>query len=101
MTEWAALGVACALLPALTGLRVLSVALEGERFDYRIGDGQTEWGLEVSGTLTEDGREFRERLRIKLRQLHDNPYGIGGYAVVVGFVRQEVLISVPDEETAL
>jgi hypothetical protein len=106
LTEWAALGVACALLPALTGMRVLSVALEGERFDYRVGNGVTEWGLEVSGTLTEDEGELRERLRLKIRQLHDNPFDMMGYVVVVGFVRREVLISLPDvampqgEETA-
>ena len=39
-TEWGALGVACALMPSLLGLRVLSVAIEGERFDYRVGN---EW----------------------------------------------------------
>lgn len=97
LTEWAALGVACVLLPALTGMRILSVALDGDRFDYRVGDGVTEWGMEVSGTLTEDEGELRERLRLKLRQLHDNPFGIMGYVVVVGFVRRETLLSLPDD----
>lgn len=96
VTEWAALGVACALLPALFGMYIVSVALEGERFDYRVSDGVTEWGLEVSGTMMEDAKEARERLRLKLRQFHDNPYGIMGYVLVVAFVRQEVLVSLPD-----
>lgn len=92
---WAAIGVACALLPALAGLRIVSVALGGERFDYRVSDGAEEWGLEVSGSMTEDEGELRERLRLKIRQLHDNPYGILGYAVVVGLVQRVALISMP------
>lgn len=96
LTEWAALGVACVLLPALCGVRIVSVAAEGERFDYRVSDGITEWGLEISGTMTEESGELRERLRLKIRQLNDNPYGMMGYVVVVGFVRREALIALPD-----
>jgi hypothetical protein len=88
--------VACVLLPALLGVRIVSVALDGDRFDYRVSDGGTEWGLEVSGTMTEDEGELLDRLRLKLRQLHDNPYGILGYVVVAAFVRREALISLPD-----
>lgn len=96
LTEWAALGVACVLLPALCGVPIVSVAAEGERFDYRVSDGGIEWGLEISGTMTEEAGELRERLRLKIRQLNDNPYGMMGYVVVVGFVRQEALIALPD-----
>lgn len=96
ITEWAALGIACVVLPALAGVRITSVAVEGERFDYRVSDGVTEWGLEVSGTMTEHEGELRERLRLKMRQLHDNPYGLSGYVVVVAFVRREALVSLPD-----
>lgn len=96
LTEWAALGLACALLPQLLGVRIVSVAVEGERFDYRVSDGVTEWGLEISGMMTEDEGEVRERLRLKIRQLHDNPYGMPGYVVVAAFVRRETLISLPD-----
>ena len=93
MTEWGALGVACALLPALLELRVLSVAIEGERFDYRVGNERGEWGLEISGTLSESVDDLRERHRLKIRQLRENPAGLSGYTVVVGFTRHEVLIS--------
>ena len=92
-TELGALGVACALIPTLLGRRVLSVAGEGERFDYRIGNETGECGLEVSGTLSESADELRERHRQKIRQLRENPDRLDGYVVVVGFTRREVLIS--------
>ncbi len=92
-TEWGALGIACALIPALLGLHVLSVALEGERFDYRIGNDMGEWGLEISGTLSESGDDLRERHRLKIRQLRENPARLSGYVIVVGFTLREVLIS--------
>jgi len=92
-TEWGALGIACALIPSLLGLHVLSVALEGERFDYRIGTEAEEWGLEVSGTLSESRDEMSERHRLKTRQLRENPVRLSGYVIVVGFTRREVLIS--------
>ncbi|GDX41386.1 hypothetical protein LBMAG21_16780 [Armatimonadota bacterium] len=93
VTEWAALGVACALIPEILGMRVLSVALDGERYDYRIGNEEGECGLEVSGTLTEDIGELQERHRLKARQLGENPFGAGGYVIVVGFARREALIT--------
>ena len=93
ITEWGALGVACALLPSLLGMRVVSVALEGERFDYRVGNETGEWGLEVSGTLSESADDLRERQRLKIRQLRENPVRLSGYVVVVGFTLREVLIS--------
>ncbi len=96
LTEWAALGLACVLLPQLLGLQIVSVAVEGESIDYRVSEGVAKWGLEISGTMTENEAELRERMRLKIRQLHDNPYGILGYVVVAAFVRREALISLPD-----
>ena len=93
MTEWGALGVALALIPTLLGFRVLSVALEGERFDYRIGDDTVEWALEVSGTLSESVNNLRERHRVKARQLRENPARLSGNVVIVGFTLHEVLVS--------
>ena len=102
-TEWGALGVACALMPSLLGLRVLSVAIEGERFDYRVGDGIGEWGMEISGTLSESVTDLQERQRLKIRQLRENPVLLSGYVVVVGFTLREVRISfhVPHREADL
>lgn len=93
MTEWGAFGVACALIPVFLGMRVLSVANDGERFDYRIGNVVGEQAMEVSGTLSENGDELRERHRQKIRQLRENPARMSGYVVVVGFIQREVLIS--------
>jgi len=98
LTEWAALGVACLLLPGLLNVWITSVAVEGESFDDRVSDGSNEWGLEVSGTMTEYDGVLRGRLGLKIRQLQSNPSGMVGYVVVVAFVRREALIAVPDSE---
>lgn len=50
ITEYAACGVACVLVPLYANQRILQVAEEEDGFDYWIGDGKQEWGLEVSGT---------------------------------------------------
>lgn len=102
ITEWGALGVACAVIPVLLGMHVLSVAVEGQRFDYRIGNEAGEHGLEVSGTLSESANDLRERHHQKIRQLRENPEHLSGFVVVVGFTRREVLISFhrpPEEKT--
>lgn len=49
-----------------------------------------EYGLEVSGTTKDD---VESRHRAKVRQLQENPYGVDGYVVVVGFAKREVIIS--------
>jgi hypothetical protein len=90
VTEWAACGVACAVLSFYTGLRVREVAADGDRFDYWVDDSEREYGLEVSGTMTED---LEARHRAKVRQLRENPYGVDGYVVVVGFATREVIFS--------
>lgn len=90
VTEWAALGLACVLVPHYTGLSIRRVALPGDCFDYWVTDGKTRCGLEVSGTMTDD---LAARHREKLRQLLDNPYRINGYILVVSFAVQRALLS--------
>jgi hypothetical protein len=59
----------------------------------RTGSGPTAlgaYGLEVSGTTTDD---VETRHRVKVRQLRDHPYGVDGYVVVVGFATHNVIFS--------
>jgi hypothetical protein len=90
VTEWAALGVACAVVQEIANLRVQQVTAQGDRFDYWVSDGDREFALEVSGTLSGD---VEERHRAKVRQWRDNPYRADGYVVVVGFAAREVVFS--------
>jgi hypothetical protein len=90
VTEWAALGVACAVIFHYAGLRVSEVAMLGDRFDFWVTDGERQIGLEVSGTMTED---VEARHREKVRQLRDNPYRANGYVVAVGFATRTVIFS--------
>jgi hypothetical protein len=82
LTEWAALGVACVVLARYGGMRIRAVAARGDRFDYWVADGDYYHALEVSGTTTDD---LASRHREKVGQLLDNPFGLGGYVIVVGF----------------
>lgn len=90
ITEWAACGLACVVLARYTQARMFQVTGDGDRFDYWVRDGQREYGLEVSGTLTD---ELETRHRAKVRQLQDNPYGVAGYVVVAGFTSRAVICS--------
>ena len=90
ITEWAACGIAYAILPLYTQFQLIEVAQSGDRFDYWVGDGKVLLGLEVSGVL--HGQSAR-RQRDKVRQLLDNPYGIGGYVCVVHFGEQSIQLS--------
>lgn len=90
ITEWAACGLACVVLAHYTQARIYQVTGDGDRFDYWVREGQREYGLEVSGTLTD---EVETRLRTKVRQLQDNPYGVAGYVVVAGFASREIICS--------
>jgi hypothetical protein len=72
------------------GLHVREVAGNGDRFDYWVDDGEREYGLEVSGTTTYD---IETRHRAKVRQLRENPYGVDGYVVVVGFTTRKIIFS--------
>jgi hypothetical protein len=90
VTEWAALGLACVVLARYTTIRVSQVAGDGDRFDYWVSDGEREYGLEVSGTMTD---EVETRHRIKVRQLRENPYGVDGYVIVAGFAGYNIICS--------
>ena len=90
ITEWAACGIACALLPFYTQFQLVKVTESGDRFDYWVSDGQQLCGLEVSGILH---GQMGQRQRLKVRQLLDNPFGIGGYVCVVHFGQQRVNLS--------
>jgi hypothetical protein len=89
-TEWAACGIACVVVARYTALTIRAVAANGDRFDYWLDDGQDEYGLEVSGTMSE---EIETRHRAKVRQLCDNPYEVDGYVVVVSFATRQVILS--------
>jgi len=90
VTEWAAYGVACAVVSLYAGLSVRQVTADGDRFDYWVDDGEREYALEVSGTTMND---VQTRHRAKVRQWRENPYGVDGYVIVVGFATREVIFS--------
>jgi hypothetical protein len=90
ITEWAACGIACAVLPFYTKFQLVKVTESGDRFDYWVGDGHQLYGLEVSGIVQ---GSLTHRQRVKTRQLLDNPFGIGGYVCVVHFGEQSVNLS--------
>jgi hypothetical protein len=90
VTEWAAYGVACIVVSLYAGLCIRQVTADGDRFDYWVDDGEREYALEVSGTTMTD---VEARHRAKVRQWQENPYGVDGYVVVVGFATREVIFS--------
>lgn len=90
ITELAACGIACVLVPLYADLRVLFTAQEGDRFDYWVGDDERLWGLEVSGTIDED---LHTRHRAKIGQLLKNPFGVSGYVAVTKFSTRESIFS--------
>ena len=98
VTEWAASGIACVLVPLYARMRVLQVAQAGDSFDYWIGDNEREYALEVSGTIRES---LEGRHTAKVRQLQKNPYGIDGYLAIIRFATKEAIFSFNRyEETA-
>ena len=90
ITEWAALGLACVVATAYGRMQIRAVTAQGDRFDYWLSRGGLDYGLEVSGTLTE---EVEARHRAKVRQLRANPYGVDGFVLVAGFATREVIFS--------
>ena len=90
VTEWAAYGIACTLIPLYTDFQVKQVAQLGEGFDYWIGDDEQEFGLEVSGTLT---KNIQQRHRTKVQQFEQNPLQISGYVNVTGFRDRHSILS--------
>jgi hypothetical protein len=90
ITEWAASGIACVLVPLYARMRVLQVAQAGDSFDYWVGDGEQEYALEVSGTIRES---LTGRHTAKVRQLQKNPYRIDGYVAVTRFATRKAIFS--------
>ncbi len=95
ITEWAACGIALALVPIYTPYRVLEVAQIGDRFDYWLGYNVRDVGLEISGTIEGD---IASRTQIKRQQLRRNPYKSAGYVCVVGFEERQVRLSFFQDE---
>lgn len=92
ITELAACGIACAVLWHYTGWRVLTTANEGQGFDYWVTDEVRLQGMEVSGTQLDEASEMQARHREKCEQLVSS-LPVGGYVVVVGFARREIIMS--------
>jgi hypothetical protein len=90
VTEWAALGVACAVIWHFARLRLHATAALGDRMDYWVLRETQEFALEISGTRTADLESLH---REKTQQLLANPFGADGYVVVVGFAVRQVIFS--------
>ena len=90
ITEWAACGIACAVLPVYTDFRLSCVTMRGERFDYWLDDGKNFCGLEISGLLHGD---IKARKQIKQKQLQSNPHRVAGYVCIVHFGKTAVHLS--------
>lgn len=90
ITEWAACGIACIILPLYTGLRMLHVTQSGDGFDYWVGNRNEEFGLEISGTLAGN---LNQRHRLKIRQLLNSPHHVAGYVCVVSFQAKQAILS--------
>jgi hypothetical protein len=90
LTEWAALGVACAVIWHFAGLRLHAVAALGDRIDYWVKRETQEFALEISGTRAADLEPLHQE---KTQQLLANPYGADGYVVVVAFAERRVIFS--------
>jgi hypothetical protein len=90
VTEWAAVGIACVLVPLYASLQVLQVTQAGDGFDYWVGDAEREYALEVSGTVADS---LASRHAAKVRQWQKNPYGVDGYVAVTRFASLESILS--------
>ncbi len=90
MTEWAACGIAGAVLPFYTNLEFARVTERGERFDYWLSDGSQLFGLEISGMVR---GSLTARKRVKRKQLQSNPDKVTGYVCIVHFEKAAVHLS--------
>lgn len=90
ITELAACAVASAVLARYTFMRIREVTGDGDRFDYWVDDGENEYGLEISGTLSGD---CEARHHLKTQQLISNPFGVSGFVIVTSFAPREVICS--------
>lgn len=93
ITEAAAYALAFAIVKRFTSAELLDTAEREERFDYVLAENGAFCGVEVSGSQTESRQVLRDRHLQKIRQLLDNPMRWGGYVVIVGFTRREVILS--------
>lgn len=94
ITELAACGVAAIVSSYYAGIRFIAVGDEGVAFDYWVGPNMTrDFGLEVSGTMTEEGSELEARHREKIRQLLGSIQRVNGYVVIVSFTMNRVILS--------
>jgi hypothetical protein len=93
ITEAAACGLAFALLAHFTAATLVDVADRGDRFDYIVSENGVRLGVEISGSQAEEKSLLRDRHGQKIRQLLENPHQWGGYVVIVGFTRREVILS--------
>ncbi len=90
ITEWAACGLTCVVLPLYTSFRLFDVADRKDSFDYWVGDGQDLLGLEISGML--DGN-IKARQRQKITQLLASRRKVNRFVSVVNFTRQMIHLS--------
>jgi hypothetical protein len=93
ITEAAAYGLAFAILAHFTAAVLVDVADRGDCFDHVIMENGIRYGIEVSGSQTEERSLLRDRHVQKIRQLLDSPQQWGGYVAIVGFARREVILS--------
>jgi len=90
ITEWAACGIACIVIPLYTDLQILHVTQIGDSFDYWVGNDANEFGLEVSGTMRGN---LAQRHRAKVKQLLNSSHRVSGYVSVTGFEAKHTILS--------
>jgi hypothetical protein len=80
ITEFATLGLACALVTAYTGLELTEVTRRGEKADYWLGD--RELMIEISG---QKSGSLETLCSDKAQQLKANPFSKDGYVCVANY----------------
>lgn len=97
ITEWAACGIACILIPRYTDYRVTQVTQVGDGFDYWVGDDVQDFALEVSGTLKGN---IRQRHRTKVKQLIESRGQWDGFVSVTSFQDRQTVLSFHSQKEA-
>lgn len=88
IVERAAIAVTTLLLGKMLPDSDMIVTAQGERADYWLPGRR--YALEISGTDSQDA--LTARLRKKKKQVHRNPLGWDGYAVVCCFSKEPAII---------